>query len=134
MGGHLRKRRLQLGILQAEAARQLGVSTVTLSKWERDILYPAWGNQQKIRDYLGFDPFDDPALGRPLGNEREAPIMLLSSFGYQLRQKRITSRLTRKTLAEKLGMSPKTIWGWETSIRNPSRILRQRLEELLGPI
>ena len=31
VGGYLRRRRMQLGILQPEAARTLGVSTVTLS-------------------------------------------------------------------------------------------------------
>jgi DNA-binding XRE family transcriptional regulator len=127
LGGHLRKRRLQLGLFQAQAARQLGVSTVTMSKWERDVLYPAWANQPKIKEYLVFDPFNDPALGRPLGNEREPRPMLISSFGYQLRQKRISMRLTRKALAERLGISWKTIWGWENGVRNPSAKLRTRL-------
>jgi DNA-binding XRE family transcriptional regulator len=104
-----------------------------LSQWERDALYPAWANQTSLKAYLGFDPFDDPALGRPLGNEREPRPMLLSSFGYQLRQKRLTLRLTRKALAGQLGICWKTIWGWENGIRNPSRLLMQRLEELLGP-
>jgi hypothetical protein len=48
---------------------------------------------------LQLNPFTNPALGRPLGNER-APVMLLSSFGYQLRQKRRAMRLPRKVLAE----------------------------------
>jgi DNA-binding XRE family transcriptional regulator len=80
LGGHLRKRRLQLGLLQSVAARLLRVSTVTLSKWERDVLYPAWSNQPKVTEYLGYNPFTDSALGRPLGNEH-VPVMLLSSHG-----------------------------------------------------
>jgi DNA-binding XRE family transcriptional regulator len=131
LGGHLRKRRLQLSLFQSVAARRLRVSTVTLSKWERDVLYPAWANQSKLTEYLGFNPFTDPALGRPLGNER-IPVMLLSSFGYQLRQKRLAMRLSRKTLAEQLGISWKTIWGWENGIRTPSRKLKVRLDQLLG--
>jgi DNA-binding XRE family transcriptional regulator len=121
---------LQLGLFQSAAARQLRVSTVTLSKWERDVLYPAWSNQPKVTEYLGFNPFTDPALGRPLGNER-VPVMLLSSFGYQLRQKRLVMRLSRKSLAEQLGISWKTIWGWETNRRNPSPKLKAQLERLL---
>jgi transcriptional regulator with XRE-family HTH domain len=119
-----------LGILQSAAARQLRVSTVTLSKWERDVLYPAWVNQPKVTKYLGFNPFTDPALGRPLGNERE-PVVLLSSYGYQFRQRRLAMRLSRKALAEQLGISWKTIWGWETNRRNPSPKLKARLEQLL---
>jgi transcriptional regulator with XRE-family HTH domain len=122
---------LQRGIFQSIAARQLRVSTVTLSKWERDILYPAWSNQPKVTEYLGFNPFTDPALGRPLGNER-VPVMLLSSYGYQLRQKRIQMRLTRRALADQLRISWKTVWGWETNRRNPSPKLKARLERLLN--
>src|SRR6185503_10995922 len=39
IGGHLRRRRLQLKIHQAEAARILKVSSVTLSRWECDKVY-----------------------------------------------------------------------------------------------
>jgi len=79
---------------------------------------------------LGFNPFTDPALGRPLGNER-VPVMLLSSYGYQLRQKRLAMRLSRKALAEQLHISWKTTWGWENNRRNPSPKLKARLERLL---
>jgi DNA-binding transcriptional regulator YiaG len=120
-----------LGFLQSAAARQLHVSTVTLSKWERDVLYPAWKNQAKLTEYLGFNPFTDPALGRPPGNER-VPVMMLSSCGYQLRQMRTQMRLTRKALAEKLGTSWKTVWGWENNRRNPSPKLKARLDLLLN--
>ena len=40
IGGHLRRRRLQLKIYQPEAARLLQVSTVTLSRWECDKVAP----------------------------------------------------------------------------------------------
>jgi DNA-binding XRE family transcriptional regulator len=40
IGGHLKRRRLQLRILQPEAARRLGVSTVSLSRWECDKALP----------------------------------------------------------------------------------------------
>ena len=60
IGGHLRKRRLQLKILQSEAARRLQVSTVTLSRWERDTRYPTWPLQPRVVEYLGYDPFNNP--------------------------------------------------------------------------
>src|SRR5438874_5067579 len=57
IGGHLRRRRMQLEIFQPEAARMLGVSTVTLSRWECDKIYPTCDFHQRIVTYLGYDPF-----------------------------------------------------------------------------
>ena len=57
IGGHLRRRRLQLKIYQPEAARLLQVSTVTLSRWECDKVAPTPPHYAKIAAYLGFDPF-----------------------------------------------------------------------------
>ncbi len=82
IGGHLRRRRLQLKIRQAEAARILKVSTVTLSRWECDKVYPTWPHQPAAIAYLGYDPFTNPALGRPKGNETQV-VAFLSSGGSQ---------------------------------------------------
>ena len=57
IGGHLRRRRLQLKIYQPEAARLLRVSTVTLSRWECDKVAPTPPYYPGIASYLGFDPF-----------------------------------------------------------------------------
>ena len=57
VGGHLRRRRLQLKIHQSQAARLLRVSTVTLSRWECDKVFPTAPHQPKIVAYLGHDPF-----------------------------------------------------------------------------
>ena len=48
---------MQLEIFQSEAARMLGVSTVTLSRWECDKVYPTPEYHQSIITYLGCDPF-----------------------------------------------------------------------------
>jgi len=57
VGGHLRRRRLHLKINQPEAARRLGVSTVSLSRWECDKVYPTIPHHAQIVQYLGYDPF-----------------------------------------------------------------------------
>ena len=69
IGQHLRKKRFELGIRQVEAAWRLGVSKRTLSLWECDRVPPVWANQPRIVAYLGYNPFTDPAVGRPRGNE-----------------------------------------------------------------
>jgi DNA-binding XRE family transcriptional regulator len=61
IGGHLRRRRLQLKIYQPEAARLLQVSTVTLSRWECDKVAPTPPHHERIAAYLRFDPFADSA-------------------------------------------------------------------------
>jgi hypothetical protein len=57
IGGHLRRRRLQLRIYQPEAARRLAVSTVSLSRCECDKVYPTAPHQAQIAQYLGYNPF-----------------------------------------------------------------------------
>ena len=57
IGGHLRRRRLQLKIYQPEAARRLWVSMVSLSRWECDKVFPTAPHHSQIIDYLGYNPF-----------------------------------------------------------------------------
>ena len=57
IGGHLRRRRLKLKILQSEAAQKLQVSTRTLSLWECDSVFPTAPHHPQIAEYLGFNPF-----------------------------------------------------------------------------
>ncbi len=133
IGDHLRKRRLELGILQAEAARR--VSTVTLSRWECDKVYPTWPQQPPVTAYLGYDPFTNPALGSPRSNETpsiaslspEAPV----NIGKAIIQHCLKTRKTRKQFAKELGLSPKTVWNWETGRRQPSASLLDRIFQAL---
>jgi transcriptional regulator with XRE-family HTH domain len=69
IGGHLRRRRLQLQIHQSEVAVRLKVSTVTLSRWECDKVYPTWEHHPRLIEYLGYDPFVSCGLRDSYGNE-----------------------------------------------------------------
>lgn len=136
IGGHLRKRRLELKVFQTKVARRLGVSTVTLSKWERDRLYPTWPYWPRIIAFLGHDPFDNRALGRPKGNESRDVASLsklpADSLGHQIIRQRLVVNKSRKELADELGVSVKTLWGWEVNRRKPSNTLQQRVMEFVG--
>jgi hypothetical protein len=65
--------------------------------------YPAWAFQPRLITYLGNDPFNNPALGRPKGNETscvaflsiDAPLTL----GQKMKQNRLKLRKTRKQMA-----------------------------------
>jgi len=135
IGGHLRKRRLELRIHQSEAAARLGVSTVTMSRWECDKVYPTWAQQGAITAYLGHDPFKDPSRGGPQGNESDAVALFSTttslSLGQKIRKRRLELKQSRENCAKALGVSRKTLWGWETGRHEPIGHLQRRVEEFL---
>jgi len=124
LGQHLKKKRFLAGIKQAEAALKLGVSDRTLSLWETDRVYPAWTFQSRLVTYLGYDPFTDAMLGRPEGNEMLCVAFLSPAapvtIGQKIKKCRLKLRKTRKQLALELGISVKTLWGWETDRWEPT--------------
>jgi transcriptional regulator with XRE-family HTH domain len=135
IGGHLRRRRLQLKIYQWEAARRLGVSMVTLSRWERDTIYPTWAFQVRIVEYLGYDPFTNPALGRPKGNETTGVALLSQnqavSIAVALRNHRLGLRKNTKEFAKELGVAVRTLRDWELGRHIPCRRFNQGVLGLL---
>jgi transcriptional regulator with XRE-family HTH domain len=131
LGQHLKKKRFMAGLRQAQIARKLGVSSRTLSLWECDRIYPAWAFQPRLIAYLGYDPFTETGLPNGKSNEPsggayfsiDAPV----SIGQKIRHFRLKSRKTRLQLAKDWGVSPKTLWGWETGQREPSPLLKKRI-------
>ena len=79
--------------------------------------------QPRLVDYLGYDPFVIPALGKPKGNETHGVAFLSPdrklSRGQQIRLWRIGLKKTRKQMASEMGVSAKTLWGWENDIWMP---------------
>jgi DNA-binding XRE family transcriptional regulator len=136
LGQHLKKKRFLAGIRQSEAALKLGVSNRTLSLWETDRVYPAWAFQPRLIAYLGYDPFNDPTLGRPKGNEPSCVAFLSQSgplsLGHQIIKRRMELRKNREQCAEEMGISAKTLQAWETNRYQPSSALLKRLVKCLG--
>jgi DNA-binding XRE family transcriptional regulator len=56
IGDHVRKRRLDMGLLQKEAARIIGVATNTLIIWEKNHRPVAVKLMPKIVAFLAYDP------------------------------------------------------------------------------
>lgn len=136
LGEHLKRRRVQLGQKQAEAARILGISTVSLSRWELDKGFPSWGYQQAVIDYLGYDPFKDFGIQDPYGNETGFVAFSsaegLAPIGLLLHRRRLELKLTVKECARKLGVDPKSVIGWEKGRHEPCRRTRERVKQMLG--
>jgi DNA-binding XRE family transcriptional regulator len=81
---------------------------------------------------LGYDPFTDPSLGRPKGNETPFVAILSSSpsahLARELRERRIAMRKTRMQCAKEIGISYKTLVSLEMNRRQPTEATRQRIE------
>jgi transcriptional regulator with XRE-family HTH domain len=135
LGQHLKKKRFLAGVRQREAALKLGFSARTLSLWECDRIYPSWAFQPLLIAYLGYDPFTEPTLGSPKRNETSC-VALLSpdapiTVGQKIKQSRLKLRKTRKQMALELGVSVKTLWGWETNRRKPATLGQKQIAKLL---
>jgi DNA-binding transcriptional regulator YiaG len=86
---------------------------------------------------MGYDPFKKLAKTTK-GNEpscvaffsTDAPV----SNGQKIRQQRLKLRKSRKQFALDLGISQKTLWGWETDRWQPSDLFRKNFHIQLGKI
>src|ERR1017187_8924475 len=134
LGQHLKKKRFMDGMRQKQTASKLGISARTLSLWECDRIVPAWAYQPCLIAYLGYDPFTGLTLGKAKGNETSCVAFLSPqapvTTGEKIKQLRLKLRKTRLQLAAEWGISPKTLWGWETDRWQPSALCQKRLAGL----
>ncbi len=104
LGDHLRKRRLDLKLLQKEVAQNLGVGESSVYNWENNLTKPALKYIPKIIELLKYVPFDTSA--KTIGEKIVAYRRLLG--------------LSQKKLAHRLGIDPSTLGKWEGGKRKPS--------------
>lgn len=97
IGDHLRKRRLILGLTQAEMATQLGVNEWTVGNWENDETRPVLRFIPAIIQFLGYDP------------EPPNPVTVAE----HLKAKRRELGWSQKEAARHLGVDPATWSSWE---------------------
>ena len=58
LGDHIRAKRLDLGLLQREVAGIIGVTTDTITNWEKNRNKPMNWHSLKINKFLGYSPFE----------------------------------------------------------------------------
>lgn len=56
LGEHIKKRRLELGLTQKQAAKRLRVNSWTVLNWEKGETQPLTKSVPKIISFLGYDP------------------------------------------------------------------------------
>jgi transcriptional regulator with XRE-family HTH domain len=102
IGEHIRKRRMDLNLLQRDVAGIIGVTECTIYNWENGERKPGTKYIPRIIDFLGYTPFECPGdiLGR------------LSYF------KRIKG-LTFRGLGELMGRDHEQLADWLSSQKKP---------------
>ena len=97
MGEHLKRRRIELGLLHKEAACQMHVAVETVIAWEKDRKDPEHRNWPRIISFLGYDPYPDPR-----------------TLGERLRARSRQLGLSRREASHRLGMDENTLAAYET--------------------
>jgi DNA-binding transcriptional regulator YiaG len=103
LGDHIRKRRVDLGLIQSRVAEQIRVNTTTIHNWEGNKSLPAIRYIPAILRFLEYNPLP-PAQTLP---ERLAAVRKM--FG-----------LSQRQLAESLGVDPGTLQSWEAGQHEPT--------------
>jgi transcriptional regulator with XRE-family HTH domain len=104
LGDNIRKRRLDLGLLQRDVAAQIGVNKDTIYNWEMNRTEPEVRFIPKIINFLGYTPYD-PGW----------------SFGEWLRAIRSTLGLSQEQLARSAGLDESTVLKWKREEYRPTK-------------
>ncbi|MEX1257369.1 MAG: helix-turn-helix transcriptional regulator [Gemmatimonadota bacterium] len=117
MGEHIRKVRMDRGLLQREVAEAIGVDLTTVLNWEIRRSEPALRNWPGIIQFLGYVPLKG---GTSLADRLKV-----------LRQ--LTGR-SQARLADTLAVDESTLRGWEHGNHFPNPCNLKRLEGLFTTI
>jgi transcriptional regulator with XRE-family HTH domain len=113
-GDHLRKARLDRGLLQEEVARALEADKDTITKWENGKASPSLPFIPRILKFLGYNPFP-PAQTLPK----------------KLVQSRKVLGITQKAQARIFHVSQSTLAKWEREKAEPSKRSRKVIKSFL---
>jgi len=114
LGAKLEMRRRELGLTQAEAARELGCDAKTLMWWERNERPPYVSAYPAIVAFLGYQPWEEPAT------LADALIALRRCRGLEIRK-----------AAALIGVDDGTWARWERGEWKPTRLTLPALDRLL---
>jgi transcriptional regulator with XRE-family HTH domain len=118
IGDHLRKRRLDLNLLQKEVAQRIGADTTSLWAWETNRKAPAVRFYPSIIEFLGYYPWQNES----------------STFGQRIKQFRYSRGLSQEQLSSLLKVDPGTVSDWEAERTQPSGENHNRVENLLDDL
>jgi len=110
-GDWIRARRIGLKLTKRQLSLNLNVSDITIYLWEKNKVHPSLAQIPKIIAFLGRDPFENKA----------------DSLAERIKDFRRVRGLSRKKLADQLGIDPSTLEGWETGKHQPTKKLLDKI-------
>jgi len=116
LGEHIKRKRTQKGLTQAQAASLMGVDAFTVLNWEKGKTEPPIQTIPAILQFLGYDPFPKP-----------------KTFSERMFALRRVKGWTIKEAAEQLSVDEGTWSAWERTGKVPWKESRERLEDFLTP-
>ena len=116
LGEHLRKRRLDLNLLQKQVGQRIGGSVSDVWNWENNRVSPAVKFIPAIIAFLGYNPMAKP-----------------EALPEQLVWYRKGKGWTQRVFAEDLGVDQSTLAGWERGERTPTGRFRTLVVSALAP-
>jgi len=118
IGDHIRKRRLELKILQKEVAHLLGVTEASVDDWEKHRTDPMVHLIPRITQFLGYTP----------------PFFHGQTTGQKIVAYRYVRGMSQRALALTLKVDPGTLGRWERDESFPTGELKLRLEPFFREI
>jgi len=118
LGDKIRKRRLELGLLQKDVAAIIGVCEETITLWEGNRAQPLVTTYPKIIEFLSYFPFDIDT----------------SSFVGKIKNYRFRLGLSQVELAKRLGVNESTVFHYEKETHKPDARKLKILETLLNKV
>ncbi len=116
VGDHIKKRRMDLSILQKDVADQFGISLCTISNWENNEGEPQVNYFPAIIAFLGFLPLSIDT----------------STLGGRIKLHRYQQGLNHEDMGKLLGVDGTTVGGWERNEHVPHPKLLRVLNKYLN--
>lgn len=115
IGEHIKKRRMDLKLLQREAADRMGISPTTLCYWESSGRRPEAHHLRAVHAFLGLDPYPAP----------DSMMTRLAAF-------RNRNAMSAEDLARILGIKSTTLARWERGATSPTGHYFKAVKTLLA--
>ena len=116
IGLHIKKKRLELKLLQKDVALMVGVTEESIMHWETGRYPPQLQFYPGIINLLGYNPF----------------VVDAKKLGGRIKNYRIEHGLSHKKMGKIVGVDGATISTWETGRHEPQGANLIRLNELLS--
>lgn len=118
IGDNIRKKRMELKLLQKDVAKILGVTEDSITNWEKNRSLPQIHLFPRIISFLGFLPFE----------------IDLITFSGKLKAYRQINGLSQKQLGEILKVDGATISSWELGENQPHNRMLSKVNSMVKEI